>query len=326
MGAHPTRRGFLSSAGALTLLLAACSRTGAGPATGSGPVTVKHAFGETTVPAPPSRVLSAGLTEQDDLLALGVIPIAVTTWFGDQPFGVWPWARDRLGAAEPAVLTLQDGIQVDEIGRLKPDLIVAVNAGLDSETYRALSAIAPTIAQSGGQAFFEPWRDQAAAVATAVFKSDQMDRIVRSVEQRFTAAGQANPQFRDRTAVLLDGRLAAGAATATVDGWRTEFLTAMGLRVPENLTALASRDGTAAIPVDELASATATADVLIWCTENEAERTALVADPAVAGLDNTAGRNVFTTGDLAAAIAFASPLSYPVVAGQLPALVARALG
>ena len=101
---------------------------------------------------------------------------------------------------------------------------------------------------------------------------------------------------------------------------------AMGLRVPENLTALASRDGTAAIPVDELASATATADVLIWCTENEAERTALVADPAVAGLDNTAGRNVFTTGDLAAAIAFASPLSYPVVAGQLPALVARALG
>ena len=117
------------------------------------------------------------------------------------------WARDRLDGAEPAVLSIDHGIQVDEIGRLKPDLIVAVNAGLDADTYRALSSIAPTIAQSGGEAYFEPWREQATAVATAVFKSDQMDRILRDVDERFAAAGQANPQLRDRTAVLLDGRL-----------------------------------------------------------------------------------------------------------------------
>ena len=326
MGAHPTRRGFLKSTGALALLAAACSRTGPGPASGSGPVTVTHVFGETTVPAPPTRVVSAGLTEQDDLLAVGVIPIAVTNWFGDQPFGVWPWAQDRLDGAEPVVLSIEDGIQVDEIGRLTPDLIVAVNAGLDADTYRALSAIAPTIAQSGGEAFFEPWREQASAVATAVFKRDEMDRILRDVDERFAAIGQANPQLRDRTAVLLDGRLDAGAATATVAGWRTDFLTAMGLRVPDNLSALASGDGTAVIAGDDLASATASADVLIWCTDSDAERDALLADPALDGLDATAqGRNVFTTGDLAAAIAFASPLSYPVVAGQLPALVARAL-
>ena len=315
----------------MALLTAACSRTGTGPASDSGPVAVTHVFGETTVPVPPTRVVCAGLTEQDDLLAVGVIPIAVTNWFGDQPFGVWPWARDRLDGAEPAVLSIDHGIQVDEIGRLKPDLIVAVNAGLDADTYRALSSIAPTIAQSGGEAYFEPWREQATALATAVFKSDQMDRILRDVDERFAAAGQANPQLRDRTAVLLDGRLERGAATITVDGWRTEFLTAMGLRVPDNLAALASSDGTAVITGDDLASATASADVLIWCTDSDAERDALLADPAVAGLDNTAqgaaaqGRNVFTTGDLAAAIAFASPLSYPVVAGQLPALVARAL-
>ena len=326
MGAHPTRRGFLKSTGALALLAAACSRTGTGPASDSGPVAVTHVFGETTVPVPPTRVVCAGLTEQDDLLAVGVIPIAVTNWFGDQPFGVWPWAQDRLDGAEPVVLSIEDGIQVDEIGRLTPDLIVAVNGGLDADTYRALSAIAPTIAQSGGEAFFEPWREQASAVATAVFKRDEMDRILRDVDERFAAIGQANPQLRDRTAVLLDGRLDAGAATATVAGWRTDFLTAMGLRVPDNLSALASGDGTAVIAGDDLASATASADVLIWCTDGDAERDALLADPALDGLDVTAqGRNVFTTGDLAAAIAFASPLSYPVVAGQLPALVARAL-
>jgi iron complex transport system substrate-binding protein len=37
-------------------------------------------------------------------------------------------------------------------------------------------------------------------------------------------------------------------------------------------------------------------------------------------------RNVFTGKDLAGAIAFASPLSYPLVADQLPPLLSRALG
>ena len=50
-----------------------------------GSMTVKHAFGETKILAPPMRVVSAGLTEQDDLLAVGVIPIAVTDWFGGEP-------------------------------------------------------------------------------------------------------------------------------------------------------------------------------------------------------------------------------------------------
>ncbi|HZE16497.1 MAG TPA: ABC transporter substrate-binding protein, partial [Mycobacterium sp.] len=36
--------------------------------------------------------------------------------------------------------------------------------------------------------------------------------------------------------------------------------------------------------------------------------------------------NIFTTKDQAGAIAFASPLSYPLVADQLPPLIAKALG
>jgi iron complex transport system substrate-binding protein len=37
-------------------------------------VTISHAFGQTTIPAPRKRVVSAGYTEQDDLLAVGVVP------------------------------------------------------------------------------------------------------------------------------------------------------------------------------------------------------------------------------------------------------------
>ncbi|BCP39547.1 hypothetical protein MINTMi198_49170 [Mycobacterium intracellulare M.i.198] len=130
-------------------LSAGCSSNKSAPGATPGSVTLTHLFGQTVIKEPPKRVVSAGFTEQDDLLAVGVVPIAVTNWFGDQPFAVWPWAAPKLGGARPVVLNLDNGIPVDQIAGLKPDLIVAVNAGLDADTYQKLSAIAPTVAQSG---------------------------------------------------------------------------------------------------------------------------------------------------------------------------------
>lgn len=322
------RREFLGVAGAAGLMLAAaCSSNGSGGTSAPKSVTVKHVFGETTIPAPPKRVVSAGFTEQDDLLAVGVVPVAVTNWFGDQPFGVWPWAQPKLGAARPVVLNLDNGIQVDQIARLKPDLIVAVNAGLDADTYQKLTAIAPTIAQSGEDAFFEPWKDQAAAVGTAVFQAEPMKQLITEVDTRFTDVAKNNAGFKDKRAMLLAGSFFGDSVTATLPGWRTEFLTAMGLQVPDSLAGFAVDGHRAAIPRDKLADALDGADVLIWTTESDAEQAALLADPAVADLRATKqNRNVFTSKDLAGAIAFASPLSYPVVADQLPALLSRALG
>ena len=38
-------------------------------------------FGETTITTEPKRVVTAGLKEQEHCLALGVVPVASTTWF-----------------------------------------------------------------------------------------------------------------------------------------------------------------------------------------------------------------------------------------------------
>src|ERR1700726_4488242 len=205
-----SRRGLLEVgaaglAGAAGLLTAtACSTKK--PSNGSpSTATVKHFFGETTIAAPPKRVVSAGFTEQDDLLAVGVVPIAVTDWFGSEPFGVWPWAQPKLGGAQPVVLSLADGIQVDQIASLKPDLIVATDAGLDQDTYTKLAAIAPTIAQSGPDAFFEPWKDQATAIGKAVFKAVDMANLVTAVDEKFNTAGKNNPQFAGKQVLLLGG-------------------------------------------------------------------------------------------------------------------------
>jgi iron complex transport system substrate-binding protein len=311
-----SRRGFLGVAG--VALVAACSSQKPGVVAKDGSVTVKHIFGETKIPAPPKRVVSAGFTEQDDLLAVGVVPIAITDWFGGEPFGVWPWAQPKLGAAQPVVLNLNDGIQVDQIASLKPDLIVAINAGLDQDTYTKLSAIAPTIAQSGPDAFFEPWKDQATAIGQAVFKADDMAALIAGVGEKFAAIGKNNPQFAGKKALLLGGTFYEDSVRITTPGWRTDFLTDMGLTVPDAGAGLVKRDKMASV-LDE-------ADVLIWTTESDDEQAALLADPIVAKLRATVQkRNVFTGKDLSGAIAFASPLSYPVVADQLPPMITKAL-
>lgn len=308
-----TRRGFLASTG-VAALVAACGSDRPGAVAEDGSVTVTHVFGQTRIPAPPTRVVSAGLTEQDDLLVLGVVPIGVTEWFGGEPFAVWPWAQPRLGGAQPVVLNLADGLQVDPIAALTPDLIVAANAGLDADTYARLSDIAPTVAQPTPAAFFGPWKDRATIIGQAVFKADEMAGQITAIDEKFSAAGRNHPQFAGKSAVLLRGALHRDGAQATVPGWRTEFLTQLGFTVP---------DVPALIPRDRMAESLGAADVLIWTTESDEEQAALQADPTVARLNP---RQVFTGRELAAAIAFASPLSYPLVADRLPDQLAAVLG
>ena len=115
---------------------------------GTFPATVTHKYGETVVPEEPQRVVSVGVTEQDILLDLGVIPVGVTEWYGKQPDATWPWAHDLLEGAEPEVLNATDGLEFEKIAALEPDLIVGTNAGITKKDYALLSQIAPTVASA----------------------------------------------------------------------------------------------------------------------------------------------------------------------------------
>ncbi|MEU0497262.1 ABC transporter substrate-binding protein [Mycobacterium sp. NPDC006124] len=309
----------------LALTAVACGSDKPGTVAGDGSVTVTHAFGETKIPSAPKRVVSAGLTEQDDLLALGVVPVAVTDWFGGEPFGTWPWALPLLGNAQPVVLNLSGGVDVDQIATLKPDLIVATNAGLDQDTYDKLSKIAPTVAQSGQYAFFESWRDQANTIGQAVFKFDDMTKLVAAVDAKFTDVGKNNANFNGKKAVLVNPTTFDGRYDLTPPGWRTEFLTQMGFAVPDEIKGFV-KDDAVRVPPDKLASVLDAADVVIWTTQSDEEQAGLVADPTFAALKSTrTGHNVFTGKDLAGALAFSSVLSLTVVADRLPPMISKVL-
>jgi iron complex transport system substrate-binding protein len=69
------------------------------------PVTIEHAFGETTIEEEPQRVATLGWTDQDNTLALGVVPVAATrlTWGGNE-HGSSDWfdtELEELGADAP---------------------------------------------------------------------------------------------------------------------------------------------------------------------------------------------------------------------------------
>jgi iron complex transport system substrate-binding protein len=320
-----SRRSFLAVTAGLAVTAAACRSEKPGTVAGDGSVTVPHVFGKTKIPAPPKRVVSAGFTEQDDLLALGVVPVAITDWFGGEPFATWPWAQPKLGAAQPAVLNLTDGIQVDQIATLKPDLVVAINAGLDQDTYTKLSAIAPTVAQSGQSAFFEPWKTQANTIGQAVFKFDDMAKLVADVDAKFADIGKNHPKFNGKKIVVVSAKAYQDQYDLTPPGWRTEFLTQMGFTTPDALQNHVA-DDRARVPKDQLAAVLDAADVVVWKTESDDEQAALTADPMFAALKSTrSGTNVFTGKDLAGALAFSSVLSYPVVAERLPPMISKVL-
>src|SRR5215217_5287991 len=152
---------LLALAVLLAALIAGC---GDEPDTGGGsapaptaepsafPVTIEHKFGATTITEAPERVVVAGLREQDALLALGVVPVATTEWYGNHPGAIFPWAEKALGDAPlPTVLGFTDGIQFEKIAGQRPDLILAIYSGLKQKDYDTLSKIAPTIAQPKGE-------------------------------------------------------------------------------------------------------------------------------------------------------------------------------
>lgn len=281
------------------------------------PVTVDHKFGETVVEAEPTRVVTVGVTEQDTVLALGVVPVGVTDWYGDQPYAIWPWAQEALGDGQPEVLSTADGLEFEKIAGLAPDLIIGTNAGMTKQDYDKLSKIAPTVAQSGEYTdYFEPWDVQTLAIGTAMGKEDEATELIDGIKGDFAAAAAEHPEWEGVPIVFLQNAFYDGSAIAYQDGLSTEFLTDLGFVVPSEISEYAEGEQ-AYIPLENL-DVLNNAEVLLWATEADTDRDALEEEALYRNLDAVKGGHlVFTDSTLAGAIYFTSPLSLPYVLEQL---------
>jgi iron complex transport system substrate-binding protein len=288
---------------------------------------IEHSLGSTVIPAEPRRVVSLGYTDQDTILALGVVPVAIREFSGNRPSATWPWASDRLQGRQPQVL--KGEINAESIAALQPDLIVALSAGLTQEQYDTYSRIAPTITQPAGSTPFQTaWQDATREIGAALGRADEAERLVRGLEARFAAVRAQYPQFAGRSA-------AVAAASSNGPGsyfvWTSEdnrgrFLGSLGFTVPATFDELAGDRFYAEVSGEQL-NLLDRNDVVAWITIPGTQNAGIEQQPGFPALRvGQEGRVVSLTEEQGVALSFSSVLSLPSLLDTFPAELAAHLG
>ncbi|GAA1038986.1 iron-siderophore ABC transporter substrate-binding protein [Virgisporangium ochraceum] len=326
MRLFPIRRAAVAAAAGFLVLLAACGPNNDNDGGGSDssgasgfPVSIENKFGTTTINSEPKRIVTVGLVEQDALLALGIVPVGTTEWFGGKPGAIWPWAEDELGsAAKPEVLTFTDGIQFEKIAALKPDLILALYSGVTAEDYATLSKMAPTVAQPKGQVDYGvSWQEATKTVGLAVGKKAQAEKLVADLDARFAQIRKDNPEFANATSVMAttyEGYWVYGAQDP-----RGRLLQDMGFTMPAGLDAVTGTEFGANLSKERVDLLDVKA--IVWLLDTYDEGKAKVkGDPLYNKLKvSTDEREIFVVSEdlVGASISFISVLSLPQLLDKL---------
>lgn len=191
---------------AASALLAGCGEssrqageTASTSAVGYESIVITHKFGETTLTATPQRVVTVGWNDQDDVLALGVVPVGTRSFFDN--YNDFPWVKEATDGKGVPVIP-GDDINFEAIAKAKPDVIFAIYETIDEKTYEQLSQIAPTVIQSDEYADEEtPWDVQLLTIGKALGKSDEAQALVDEVDTRIAQTKEAHPEFAGKTLV-----------------------------------------------------------------------------------------------------------------------------
>ena len=176
---HRQRRSFLlTAASALTAF--ACARTNLPDNQSSNSTTetvrrVQHAFGETEVPANPTRVIVLGYTTVEAVVAHGVQPIGAPDGFVS--------SLPHLSLEEGTTSDIGSPIQpnLEKIVALKPDIILTSKQRL-GDGYDQLAQVAPTVVfdiENNAQ-----WKELTRLCGEALGKQTETQKLSTAYEAR----------------------------------------------------------------------------------------------------------------------------------------------
>lgn len=329
----------LGAASVLAFGLAACSSTaptstseeGGAEASGSFPVTVTHALGETTVSEQPERVTTIGWGNHDVALALGIAPVGVDdqTWSmdGSDGLGLYEWSLDayeELGAEEPVVFSTADGTDFEGIADTQPNLILAGYSGVTEEEYATLTEIAPTIAYPDA-AWLTPWREVIRIDSEGLGLAQEGLDLIESLDQQIADA-TADSDFEGKSAAFFY-MSAADLSTVSIYGQgdsRTAFLADLGFDLPELAGDVDTfYEDISAENVDQIADV----DVIVSYGDGDELLKALQADPLWSTLDAVKNGAVVTvgSGDALSGAVTPTALSIPWMLDEYVALLDAAV-
>jgi iron complex transport system substrate-binding protein len=316
----------LTALSAAVLVLAGCAGTtenspssGGDDAGGAFPVTIRHAFGETVIPAKPERVAAVAWANHEVALALGVVPVgfAAVSWGDDDGDGVLPWVEERLaelGADTPVLFDETDGIDFEAVADTEPDVILAAYSGLTKEEYDTLSQIAPVVAYPD-----LPWAtslpDMIRLNSQALGLAEEGERLIADLERQIDDALGQYPGLTEKSVMFswFDVNDLSQVGFYTTHDTRPGFLASVGFATP---AIVAERSAASESFFDtvsaEQADLFADVDIIVaYDTADGAGLAAAQADPLLSRIPAIARGSVvlLENGTPLAAAANPSPLS-----------------
>jgi iron complex transport system substrate-binding protein len=299
------------------------------------PVTIKHAFGETVIPAKPTRVAAVAWANHEVPIALGVVPVGMArvTWGDDDNDGVLPWVEQKLadlGAETPDLFDETDGINIEAVADTKPDVILASYSGLKQEDYDALSKIAPVIAYPE-VAWGTSVQDMIRMNAAALGMSTQGEALIAALEEQTKTALAKHPQLAGKKLLFayLDPTDLSKIGFYTSHDTRPGFIHNLGLPMPTVVSEESAKTKEFYVTVSsELADRFSDVDVIV--TYGEADKAIvkqMQADPLLAKIPavNSGSIAILQNSTPLAASANPSPLSIGWGIDQYFALLAAAV-
>ena len=210
------------------------------------PITIKHAFGETTIESKPERIVNLGWANQDTTLALGVVPVGVSAanygMMTDNKLHLWTdEAFADLGVENPNVFNDETGWDYEAIAACEPDIIIASYSGFTEEEYNLLSEIAPVVPFLE-TAWKTNWREQTITNATAMGMKAEGEKLVDETDALIAEKLADYPELNGKTAGyfwISQDDMSTFYAYLPNDP-RASYLNDLGLKTPESILSLAS--------------------------------------------------------------------------------------
>jgi len=298
---------------------------------GAFPVTIEHAFGETTIEEEPERVATLGWSDQDHALALGVVPVGATklTWGGNEA-GSSDWfdaALEEQGAEAPTRWDDADGAPVEEIAASDPDVILASNSGITEQEYDKLSKIAPVLAYPEDP-WTTPWQTSLEMVGQALGRSDRAVEVKAETEAVIEQARTDHPQLEGASVIfgyLTTTDMSTVGIYAPEDP-RVSFMHDLGL-VDAPAVAEAIKPGEFYGTVSAERSSELQSDVFLTWSENPGDMRTFAGDDLIGQIPAVESGNAYAEEDreISLSVTNPTPLSIPFVVDTFVPEVARAI-
>ncbi len=326
------------AAALMVLVVAGCGVADppAAPPTNSGdggeqsatfPVEIDHKYGTTTIRAKPKRIVTLGLSDQDAVLALGVVPVGAVDWFKERPYGLWPWTKELWGDTPPEIVGERDDFAFEKILNLKPDLILALYSGMSKQQYDELSKIAPTVGQPADFADYgAPWQEMTRMAGRAMGLEKEADEKIAAIDDKFAAIREQHPEWKGKGVAVVDPYEPGKFAVFQETDPKAAFMVELGFEVPEVITTTAGDNNAAEISSERLDIIDTDLVVVLAYDPNQA-KTQLAADPVFQGLAAVEENRVmwvpYSQPAVGAALSFNTVLSIPYAIDQFVPLLEK---